>query len=65
MGGRSLGTRWSIRTKCELVVFARNSDRNTSADIVMWFKVEEVDIVTPADSGNIRGVECSSGGIVF
>jgi len=65
MGGPSMGTRWSIRTKCELVVFACNSDRNTSAGIVMSIKVEEVDVVTAADSGNNRGVECSSGGTVF
>ena len=38
-------------------MLARDSNRNTSAGIVIWVKVEEVDVVTAADSGNICGVE--------
>ena len=38
-------------------MLARDSNRNTSAGIVTWVKIEEVDVVTAADSGNIWGIE--------
>jgi len=37
-------------------MLACDSNRNTSAGIVIWVKVEEVDVVKAAESGDIWGV---------
>jgi len=54
-----------VQTECELIMLACDLDCNTSTGIVMWIKIEEVDIVMLADSRNIWEVECASSGIVF